>query len=516
MSACGSLLDLEFEPSSGPGTPQATQSAPASIREFDLPSKYLKPTRPSVRRRSSDGDRPRDFDSSASQLYTSSLAACSRITLGTTDIPHPTTVVSEGCLTLTLPDSMAASFVEFEREDGLPQYTPPPATPSEEVHIDLNGALSTSSEKRNERLIWALNRQLAMQDKCPSKTLLHIQMGFAYILIETGAPYPSVEDEPLNTEPASYSQMVNAREILSIPETPLEFSKLRFGSQMSFNTSVRDLYQESPDVPIGTKVLAQKSYITSASKGPLGAVTNFTGQLPSSLKRWRKSPGSKVLSNSEASSSMTASAAYAKKRAGLATDLSYDGPAGDLPESGTSVRDFAFNPARRFLLQDAPISPLSSIPVEDMAAHNTRNAINGLDGFFSERRAEVDNNQSTSAQQSQVQTLTNMEQLSAGILPIDTTDVNSAPSIPQQGKRKSLRHLPRRVRRRALGGPIRGDDNTAPLHRRIRGKILVTPVLSAVVGRQLAKPTRNLLKELAKTAKAVPLPEGFAAAAAPL
>ena len=41
-----------------------------------------------------------------------------------------------------------------------------------------------------------------------------------------------------------------------LPETPLEFSQFEFGNRASFNSSVRDLIQEDPDMPIGGQVAA--------------------------------------------------------------------------------------------------------------------------------------------------------------------------------------------------------------------------------------------------------------------
>lgn len=368
--------------------------------------------------------------------------------------------------------------------------------------------------------------------------------------------------------------MSNMQELLPIPETPLGISQLQFGSVVSFNTSVQDLIQETSDTPIGGPAtpLGHPSPVT-LPKNPLASLTN-SPKKPSLLSRYLKPQNTKsssIKSNSEASEMMaTAPEMLVNRRARVATDLSYDGPAGDLPHTGTDhigtdARDFAFNPAQSSTLHECCVSPRSSIPndipgfFESNALKTT--AISALDGFFSEKKhpeskipppaskESAKNSKGTKGELPDLQdTATNgvggqnvwpnhehalkgkenehkkehhhkkkehhhkkkdhhhkkednhtqeggpdkkepdhkkkdlaKEKSSHGLMPVDNTNQVSIPETPLS---------------------TRNGQPKAPLHRRIRGVVLVTPVLAIVIGRKLAKPTRSVLKQAAKATSA--------------
>lgn len=371
--------------------------------------------------------------------------------------------------------------------------------------------------------------------------------------------------------------MSNMQELLPIPETSLGISQLQFGSVVSFNTSVRDLIQETSDTPIGGKPTSPIERQTSIAmpKSPLTSLTN-SPKKPSLLNRYLKPQNSKsssIKSNSEASEMMvTAPETPTHRRARVATDLSYDGPAGDLPHTGTGTdhigtdaRDFAFNPAQSSTLHECCVSPRSSIPndtsgcVEPNALKTA--AISALDGFFSEKKHQERKPPLPASKENAKNSKGNMGEPSDPPKGTATRGVDNQSNREHalEGKenghrkkeghhkkkehhhKKELRHQKKTdVHRNKEDGPKQkghghkkkdsakeksshglipvGSTNQAsipetpiasgtnqpkaPLHRRIRGIVLVTPVLAIVIGRKLAKPTRSVLKQAAKAASA--------------
>jgi hypothetical protein len=320
---------------------------------------------------------------------------------------------------------------------------------------------------------------------------------------------------------------VDLQELFPIPDTPLGISQLQFGSQLSFNTSVRDLIQQNPDAPIGGRpaTLTDSFTISCLPKVSLERLENHF-EVPSSLKQpvTINPHNPLVITGSETCYTVpTASETTINTRATKATDLSYDGPAGEMAHIGTDGGDFAFQLAKSSALHECCVSPRTSTPgvASECDAASTLNAIRGLDGFFEKKvpqettqpsqetqhmfgskkgdgsrktpedkerngpkpqhahsHGSTNNKQAHSPKEPDSAKKEHAQAKKSSALPVDTTGQNSIPETPlTTGKNKPK----------------------GPLYRRFRGKILVTPVLSIVIGRQLAKPTRKVLKQAAQT-----------------
>jgi hypothetical protein len=289
----------------------------------------------------------------------------------------------------------------------------------------------------------------------------------------------------------------NLRDLPNLPDSPLALSKFGLLSRESFDTAMRDLIQEEPDAPIGghkaapmkrsfnvgTLAIQGKSRdfletprieISSPKRAecceygntkPLKDRSNFSDPFHEVVMAEHQSPRPATPGSDSSVKMVTAPASPRVDRLSNRSDhsdLSYD----ELGLEATDVRDFGLAP-------ESPISPCSQViasTISDAPMADADITSNNLDGSPVPSYA------------------TGVDEAQA-VAEIPNTD-GAAMSLPSP--RKSTPSPPeiRKKRRKFM-------SNGKKLIRRSRTIIMCKPVLTVVLGRQLAGPTYQGLKVLA-------------------
>jgi hypothetical protein len=530
MAAFGYHSELHFDQVTQLEAPQATQSAPASRSSSfrDLIRQYIDPeiTHHVAPRRCSEGNRPSCMSPTAPRslvftTYPSSIVdktnepSSSLFTRAKVGKWHPT----ESRLSLpTIESSCKKRTVRDTCQS--PSLPPEPSveqlfTYSERLSTTPSTQLGTSSAKLICVEPSPCSDNIAAKASSPKISI----MGTRDVVSATTRTQPdhklerrtSPDMQEMSPFPEAQlyksqsSTTTEIRELIPVPDTPLGISQLQFGSQVSFNTSVRDLIQESPDTPIGGKLSPPLEHpiLIVSPKQPLTPITNRFEQ-PSSPDHVRGASVSSrhpSISSSGGSDEMiTAPETPSNRRIDRSTNLSYDGASSDMPHIGTDVRDFAFNPAQSSALQhECCVSPGTTTPRDTSGCivPNAHNKINVLDGFFSEKRTPAGNNPPKREKEPKKSDMKKEENFKHGSE--KKHDMKSKAQL--KGSHQPLQPLEFSGESLIPATPLAAGNGKSkgPLHRRIRGKILITPVLSIVIGRQLARPARSVLKQAAQT-----------------
>lgn len=416
-------------------------------------------------------------------------------------------------------------FIPINHSESCQSTPPTPVEKSSSVVDSIHQIEKTKGDLRRRSSAGDYPRTLPVLS-LQTCTELHSQASSSPLLVKEPEPrltVPRVEifrrQQPRSPPALALNSAVDGvEELPHLPQSALEFAQFELGTRSSFDTTVRDLIQSRPDSPIGGKAAApmaaaKRSFnvgtlVIQGRQAPLIEISSpdlppccGDDVSPKRLKVRSNAPDSHDMDgtgsenlpprsvqkeNTDISTPMVTAPESPKVLNRPENNTDIEGPV--LPVS--AVIDFALTysasrtPKSSRAQNDAMTPIVSEAPTCEECISPTTVTSNGanlpnMDGqYFSLSRAAKAPGTDAVGKATDGAALPELPVLPG--VPTDATGQLTAPGTPKLKKRRKLFRRGQKALRKGRSAMFR------------------TPVLSLIIGRQLAKPTSQALKLISK------------------